>query len=241
MASCWLTADTEYSCIPRLPHQTRPAVRGRDSEHDQLQSLNHAGELGDRLSAMARGKMLERKARRVAWREGTNTTLHSRFARIRVMVTRDDVQPRDPEWLLVEWPDAETRPTKFVLNPDRPRRASRTRCCSRSRARPRSRARSRSPGIGMTSDNSSTCMKSKREAHSIVEPWRSCSVWPCRPAWCGRSLQRCFLAPIVRHAEVDRAISACPFGSDCRTRRMRRGAQLSAGRHPASRRGPCSS
>jgi SRSO17 transposase len=81
----------------------------------KLQSVNHAGEFGDRLSAMELGKMLERKVRRVTWREGTNTTLHSRFARIRVVVTRDDGQPRDPEWLLVEWPEGETRPTKFVL------------------------------------------------------------------------------------------------------------------------------
>ena len=81
----------------------------------KLQSVNRVGELGDRLTAMDLGKMLERKVRRVTWREGTKTTLHSRFARIRVVVTREGGEPREPEWLLVEWPDGEPSPTKFVL------------------------------------------------------------------------------------------------------------------------------
>lgn len=81
----------------------------------KLQSISHTGELGDRLSAIDLGKMLERKVRRVTWREGTNTTLHSRFARIRVVVLHDNGEPREPEWLLVEWPDGEPSPTKFVL------------------------------------------------------------------------------------------------------------------------------
>ena len=42
--------------------------------------------------------------------------LQSRFARIRVVVDRDDGHPREPEWLLVEWPEGESAPTKFVLS-----------------------------------------------------------------------------------------------------------------------------
>jgi SRSO17 transposase len=81
----------------------------------KVQSSNHAGELGDRLSVVELGKMLEHKLRRVTWREGSKVTLQSRFARIRVVVRRDDGRPRAPEWLLVEWPDGEPNPTKFVL------------------------------------------------------------------------------------------------------------------------------
>jgi SRSO17 transposase len=81
----------------------------------KVQSSNHAGELGDRLSVLALGKMLERKLRRVTWREGSKVTLQSRFARIRVVVTHENGQPREPEWLLVEWPEGEPNPTKFVL------------------------------------------------------------------------------------------------------------------------------
>jgi len=52
----------------------------------------------------------------VTWREGTKQKLSSRFARIRVLVEREDQVERSPEWLLVEWPDGESAPTKFVLS-----------------------------------------------------------------------------------------------------------------------------
>jgi SRSO17 transposase len=81
----------------------------------KVQSINHAGECGDRVTVMELGKMLEHKLRHVTWREGSKVTLQSRFARIRVVVARDDGQSREPEWLLVEWPDGEPNPTKFVL------------------------------------------------------------------------------------------------------------------------------
>jgi len=54
-----------------------------------------------------------------AWREGTNDTLVSRFARIRLPVARHDDQPGalgPKEWLLVEWPDGEAEPTKYWLS-----------------------------------------------------------------------------------------------------------------------------
>jgi SRSO17 transposase len=76
----------------------------------------HGEARADRVSVMELGKMLERKLRRVTWREGSKTTLHSRFARIRVVVARDDRLRRDPEWLLVEWPEGEPSPTKFALS-----------------------------------------------------------------------------------------------------------------------------
>jgi len=51
------------------------------------------------------------------WREGTNEPLQSRFARVRVRVAHDaDQHPPEQEWLLVEWPEAQTAPTKYWLS-----------------------------------------------------------------------------------------------------------------------------
>ncbi|HEV8060381.1 MAG TPA: IS701 family transposase [Gemmataceae bacterium] len=54
-----------------------------------------------------------------AWREGTNDTLSSRFARIRLSVARRDDQPGalgPLEWLIIEWPESEAEPTKYWLS-----------------------------------------------------------------------------------------------------------------------------
>jgi SRSO17 transposase len=56
--------------------------------------------------------------RTVSWREGTNGTLSSRFARVRVRAAhRDYLRTKLPEeqWLLIEWPAAKTEPTKYWL------------------------------------------------------------------------------------------------------------------------------
>jgi SRSO17 transposase len=55
----------------------------------------------------------------VTWREGTNETLKSRFARVRVRAAhrehlRDEQRPS--EWLLIEWPEGESEPTKYWLS-----------------------------------------------------------------------------------------------------------------------------
>src|SRR6201987_5339214 len=55
----------------------------------------------------------------VGWREGTRKTLRSRFAALRIRPAhRDDwrSEPRAEEWLLIEWPSAETEPTKYWLS-----------------------------------------------------------------------------------------------------------------------------
>jgi len=57
--------------------------------------------------------------RRVAWREGTNQTLSSRFARVRVRAAHRDYlrdEMREEEWLLIEWPCGESEPTKYWLS-----------------------------------------------------------------------------------------------------------------------------
>lgn len=53
--------------------------------------------------------------RMISWREGTNGTLCSRFARVRVTAAHDDLQ-RAEEWLLIEWPVGEAAPTKYFLS-----------------------------------------------------------------------------------------------------------------------------
>lgn len=71
---------------------------------------------GDRIAVGDMGRRLRKKFRKVTWREGTNCAMHSRFARIRVIVDREDNIEREPEWLLIEWPENEPSPTKFVLS-----------------------------------------------------------------------------------------------------------------------------
>jgi len=54
----------------------------------------------------------------ISWREGSADVLISRFARVRVRAAHRDFDrsvPRDEEWLLVEWPAEEEKPTKFWL------------------------------------------------------------------------------------------------------------------------------
>lgn len=63
---------------------------------------------------------LKRSAwQKVAWREGTNKTLASRFARVRVRAAHRDylrTRMREEQWLLIEWPLKEAEPTKYWLS-----------------------------------------------------------------------------------------------------------------------------
>lgn len=82
---------------------------------------------GDPLSVQDFGTKLGRRAfRRLTWREGPGGKLSSRFAFRRVKVAHDDgtdAGDRPPLWLVLEWPEEEDRPTKFVLT-TLPRRLS---------------------------------------------------------------------------------------------------------------------
>ena len=72
------------------------------------------------ISAKALALTLPQEAwRRVTWREGSNTTLSSRFAAVRVRPAHRDYEgskPRDEEWCLIEWPPDEAEPTKYWLS-----------------------------------------------------------------------------------------------------------------------------
>ena len=55
----------------------------------------------------------------LTWREGTNTQLRSRFARVRVRAAHRDNLRREPralEWLLIEWPEGDSEPLKYWLS-----------------------------------------------------------------------------------------------------------------------------
>src|SRR5262249_17979798 len=74
---------------------------------------------GEPVTAQALGIALGTKAfRRITWRDGTRRKMHSRFcfrpgqSRARRRTTAED---REPVWLMIEWPEGEERPTKFVL------------------------------------------------------------------------------------------------------------------------------
>ena len=57
--------------------------------------------------------------RTIRWREGTNAALSSRFAAVRVRPAHRDYrlsEPHPQEWLLIEWPEGETEPTKYWLS-----------------------------------------------------------------------------------------------------------------------------
>src|SRR3954452_3427427 len=52
----------------------------------------------------------------ISWREGTAGPLTSRFARVRVRAAHHDewrAEPRDEEWLLIEWPEGDPEPAKY--------------------------------------------------------------------------------------------------------------------------------
>jgi SRSO17 transposase len=60
-----------------------------------------------------------RAYKKVGWREGTNETLSSRFAAVRVRPARRDHERTEPhaiEWLLVEWPKGDKEPAKYWLS-----------------------------------------------------------------------------------------------------------------------------
>jgi len=71
------------------------------------------------LTAQQLGVDLGTRAfRRLTWREGPGGKLSSRFAFRRVKVANDDgtdAGDREPMWLVMEWPEGEAKPTKFIL------------------------------------------------------------------------------------------------------------------------------
>ena len=86
------------------PARGRPRLRvKRDADHQPLSVL-------DLAKALPAGAY-----RTVSWREGTNSRLGSRFARVRCRAAQGN-HPRDEQWLIIEWPVDEVEPTKYFLS-----------------------------------------------------------------------------------------------------------------------------
>jgi SRSO17 transposase len=81
----------------------RPRTRlRRNADHRPISVL----ELARRLPA--------KSWRRLSWREGSQGSLSSRFARVRVRAAHGD-RHRPAQWLLIEWPVAQSEPIHYWL------------------------------------------------------------------------------------------------------------------------------
>jgi SRSO17 transposase len=57
--------------------------------------------------------------KKITWREGVDRKLQSRFAAVRVRPAHRDywkAEPHAEEWLLIEWPQGETEPSKYWIS-----------------------------------------------------------------------------------------------------------------------------
>jgi SRSO17 transposase len=102
------------------PPGTEPSVPDGCGRGRRPKRLRRAGDAKPVVQVRALAEGLAADAwRQVTWREGTAETLRSRFAALRVRPAHGDARrsaPRPGEWLLVEWPEGEPRPTKFWLS-----------------------------------------------------------------------------------------------------------------------------
>jgi SRSO17 transposase len=93
---------------PYVPGHGRPTKQlRRDGDHQPIK----VKDLACSLPAKA--------WRTITWREGTNVSLKSRFARLRIRIARRDFNRSEPwpeEWLLIEWPKGGKEPTKYWLS-----------------------------------------------------------------------------------------------------------------------------
>lgn len=99
--------------VSPLPPKPQPG-RGRPS------SLLRRGPGHEPMSVKELAMGLPPSAyQQVHWREGSNSTLSSRFASLRVRPAHRDYwrsEQREEEWLLIEWPEGDTEPLKYFLS-----------------------------------------------------------------------------------------------------------------------------
>ena len=106
----------------------RDFVRGKDLDYGvavdadaRVWLLDESGRHPDAITVRQLGVELgERAFRKITWRDGTrpNKKLSSRFVFRRVKPAFDGTpEPmlREPVWLVMEWPDGESAPTKFFI------------------------------------------------------------------------------------------------------------------------------
>jgi SRSO17 transposase len=73
--------------------------------------------LGERMSVEELAfKLHEKQIRKVSWREGTQATLHAKFAVVRVEPVPGKGEPRREQWLVIEWPEGDHLPHGYTLS-----------------------------------------------------------------------------------------------------------------------------
>jgi SRSO17 transposase len=112
--SVWPPGTAPLPPLPWSGRGRRPKLMRRNSEHQPVS-----------VKALALG-LPQASWQTISWREGCAGALVSRFARVRVRAAHRDewrTEPRDEEWLLIEWPEGEAEPAKYwlaTLPPDMP-------------------------------------------------------------------------------------------------------------------------
>lgn len=89
---------------PRKPGKGHPPTRYRDEAHPPITIAELA---------------LKLDYRKVSWREGSRGRQSSRFAAVRVRTAHRHIHgepPGEEQWLLCEWPEGESAPTKHWLS-----------------------------------------------------------------------------------------------------------------------------
>jgi SRSO17 transposase len=105
--SLWPPGTTPLPPKPWSGRGRPPSLMHRNPEHKPVS----AKELAQTLPVSA--------WHIVTWREGTNASLTSRFAAVRVRPAHRDYwrpAPRPEEWFLIEWPAGEAEPIKYWLS-----------------------------------------------------------------------------------------------------------------------------
>ena len=120
-----LLADSFYGDDPRFRGGVRALgveyAVGVHSDHRVWRMKRTLDRYGEPITVRDLAMQLGRKRfRKVTWRDGTKRNLHSQFAMLRVVPAQSDPQasPKDREdvWLVIEWPLAESEPTKFYFS-----------------------------------------------------------------------------------------------------------------------------
>jgi len=105
--SVWPPGEEPLPPRPWSGRGRKPSRVRRDAEHQPIS----VKQLALRLPADA--------WKTVEWREGSNQTLSSRFASLRIKPASHDRlldEPHPTEWLVIEWPEGEPQPTKYWLS-----------------------------------------------------------------------------------------------------------------------------
>jgi SRSO17 transposase len=102
--SVWWGRHQPAQAPAPLSRRGRPRTRAiRDAKHQPISVLELARTLPQKIW------------RNVSWRQGSHGALASRFARVRVRAAHRD-RIRQEEWLLIEWPVAQSGPTHYWLS-----------------------------------------------------------------------------------------------------------------------------